>query len=299
MLIKLPGDLSISRIALGCMRLHEWKLDQRELIALIEWCLDNGINTFDHADIYGGSHRNEQLFGAALNHAPSLKTKINIVTKCSIVIEDNTPNPSYRHYNTDADYIVKQVDGSLAALGVEQIDVLLVHMFDLLVRPDKLAETLGKLIRQGKVNQIGLSNHAPHELDLMQSNSIQKFVVHQFKLNPLDVTNLVNGVMTQCLAKDIHPMVWSPVAGGELFSFRSEKSKKMGAVLESIASEQGHSNLDQIVYQWLLMHPAKPTVVLGTGDYSRIRNALYAEHANVMSRSQWYRITEAAGYPLW
>lgn len=299
MLAKLPGDISLSRIALGCMRLHEWKLDKKELINLIEWCLDNGINTFDHADIYGGSHQNEKLFGVALGHSPSLKTKINIVTKCSIVEGVKDPRQSYRHFNTEADYIIDQVDGSLTALGVEQIDILLVHMFDLLVQPAKLVEVLERLIRQGKVNQIGLSNHTPQEFELMQSNSIQKFLVHQFKLNPLDVTNLINGVMTHCLAKNVHPMVWSPLAGGELFLARTEKVKKVVALLASIAEEQGHSNLDQVVYQWLLMHPAKPTVVLGTGNYSRIRNALYAEHANVMSKSQWYLIAEAAGYPMW
>lgn len=299
MRVELTGGLSLSRVALGCMRLHDWQLSDKKLLHFIEWCVDSGVSTFDHADIYGGDHHNEKLFGAALKLSPAIKEKITLTTKCAIVVSEEGPDKKSRYYDTDRKYIVKQVDNSLAALGVEKIDLLFVHMYDLLADPYVLTATLIDLVKQGKVGQLGLSNHSTQEVELMQSIAIQKFVAHQFKLNPLDITNLSNGVMTQCFSQNIHPMVWSPVAGSEFFPPRTDNAKKIKVLLESIASEQEHYHIDRIIYQWLLMHPAKPTVVLGSGNPDRIRNALFAEHDNIMSRSQWYRIAESAGYPFW
>lgn len=290
------SELSLSRVTLGCMRLHEWGLKQRELLSLIEWCIDNNITTFDHADIYGGYNQNEKLFGNALKLSPSIRNQITLISKVGIVVPQNGIN---RYFNTERDYIFGQIDKSLAALGVEKIDLLFVHMFDLLADPHTLNETLAELVNTGKVGHIGLSNHSTHEVDLVQATSKLNIVAHQFKVNMLDITNLTNGVMLQCMSKNIHPMIWSPIGGREIFSSKSETVSKINAVLNLVAKEQGHDQLDRVVYQWLLMLPSKPTVVVGSGTRERIENALIALNQNEMSRIQWYRIAAEIGYPFW
>ncbi|OIJ21562.1 hypothetical protein BKP45_02140 [Anaerobacillus alkalidiazotrophicus] len=298
--VYLHGNFSISKIVIGCMRMHEFGLNLQQRTDFVEWCIDQGITTFDHADIYGGNHHNEALFGEVLQMKPELREKIEIITKCSICVpNDENPNIKTRYFNTDRDYIFKQVNNSLEKLQCEYIDLLLIHMHDLLVNPKELNGTLKQLKDEGKVKYFGLSNHNPLEFDTLQKYVDVKFVTHQFMLHPLGIENYKNGTMTHCLKEGIHPMFWSPLAGGRIFNPKNAFEENMKNVLESIRQELHLENIDEVIYKWLLKHSSDPVIVLGTGNRERIMRALNSIGGIQMTREQWYKILTEAGYELW
>ena len=108
----------VSRVGLGCMRLTQRKTDD-EVRAIVDTALENGINFFDHADIYAGGEA-EAAFGKILT--PSLREQVVIQTKCAI-------RPGIC-YDFSREHILKSVDGSLKRLNTEYVDLLLLH------RPD-------------------------------------------------------------------------------------------------------------------------------------------------------------------
>lgn len=280
--------------------MHEFGLNLQQRTDFVEWCIDQGITTFDHADIYGGNHHNEALFGEVLQMKPELREKIEIITKCSICVpNDENPNIKTRYFNTDRDYIFKQVNNSLEKLQCEYIDLLLIHMHDLLVNPKELNGTLKQLKDEGKVKYFGLSNHNPLEFDTLQKYVDVKFVTHQFMLHPLGIENYKNGTMTHCLKEGIHPMFWSPLAGGRIFNPKNAFEENMKNVLESIRQELHLENIDEVIYKWLLKHSSDPVIVLGTGNRERIMRALNSIGGIQMTREQWYKILTEAGYELW
>ncbi|WP_332696014.1 aldo/keto reductase [Halalkalibacter lacteus] len=299
MKVNLDDHFSISKVVIGCMRMHEWNFDVEQRIEFVEWCIEQGITTFDHADIYGGNHQNEALFGEVLQKKPQLREKIEIITKCSICVPNNeNPNIKTRYFNTGKEYIINQVNQSLENLKCEYVDLLLIHMHDLLVNPQELNETLNQLKEEGKVKFFGLSNHNPLEFDTLQKYIDVKFVTHQFMLNPLGIENYKNGTMTHCLREGIHPMFWSPLAGGRIFNPSNAFEENMKNVLEGIRQELQLEDIDEVVYRWLLKHSSDPIIVLGTGNRERIKRALDSLDGTQMTREQWYKILTEAGYEL-
>lgn len=300
MKVNLHDKFSISKLVIGCMRMNEWKLNVEQRVEFIEWCIEQGITTFDHADIYGGSHNNEALFGEALQAKPELREKIEIITKCTICVSGGeNPNVRTRYFNTDKEYILRQVNKSLEKLKCEYIDLLFIHMSDLLVNPTELNETLKQLANEGKVRHFGLSNHNPLEFDTLQKYSDVKFVTHQFMLNPLGIENYKNGTMTHCLKEGIHPMFWSPLAGGRIFNPTNNFEENMKNTLEGIRQELNLEHLDEVIYKWLFKHSSDPIIVLGTGNRERIKRAIRSINGVQMTREQWYKILTEAGYKLW
>jgi predicted oxidoreductase len=300
MKIQLNEQLSISKLVIGCMRMNDWNLSVKQSVESIEWCIERGITTFDHADIYGGDHRNEALFGEALKMEPSLREKIQIVTKCAISVPNaKNPHIKTRFFNTDKPYILEQVNDSLDKLHCGYVDILLIHMFDLLIDPGELHATLQQLKNEGKVKYFGLSNHSPLEFDTLQKYTDIKFVTHQFMLNPLGIQNYQNGTMTHCLKEGISPMIWSPLAGGRLFKAANPVDEKMKNVLENIRKELQLEHLDEVVYKWIFKHSSNPAIVLGTGNKERIERAIISVDGPQMTREQWYKILIEAGYTLW
>ncbi|MFD1776950.1 aldo/keto reductase [Paenibacillus rhizophilus] len=300
MKIQLNEQLSISKLVIGCMRMNDWNLSAEQAVEFIEWCIERGITTFDHADIYGGDHRNEALFGESLQLKPSLREKIEIVTKCAISVPNaRNPHIKTRFFNTDKEYILAQVNDSLDKLHCGYIDILLIHMFDLLIDPRELNETLLQLQSEGKVKYFGLSNHSPLEFDTLQKYSDIHFVTHQFMLNPLGIQNYTNGTMTHCLKEGISPMIWSPLAGGRIFKPTSAFEENMHNVLENIRQELGLKHLDEVIYKWVFKHSSNPAIVLGTGNKERIERAIKSAAGVELTKEQWYKILVEAGYTLW
>jgi predicted oxidoreductase len=114
----------------GCMRWGKWGagFSTKEYRQLIDACLENGIRSFDHADIYG-DYTTEAEFGEALKEMPSLRSELRIISKCGIQMV--TPNRSaheIKSYNTSAAHIISSVDQSLRNFGTDHLDLLLIHV---------------------------------------------------------------------------------------------------------------------------------------------------------------------------
>jgi len=292
--ITLQKDtLECSRMAYGLWRLAEDPEDHglERVRRKIDTCLENGITTFDHADIYGG-YTCEGIFGEALKADPGLRGKIELITKCSIKVESPAlPDVRVKHYDTSATAIVESVERSLRELRTDHIDLLLIHRPDWLTSAESTADGLRQVVRSGKVRAVGVSNYATAQFELLQSYLDIPLATNQVEVNPLEVSALEDGRLDQCQRLGRHPMVWSPLAGGRLFD-DAPAARRMRACAENLRAKYNGATLDQLVYAWALALPSEPLVIIGSNQPERIRKA--AESAEIrLQREDWYAIWEA------
>ena len=122
--INMGGSIAASAIIMGCMRISE--MNPQDVGALIEKALEAGINTFDHADIYGGGMA-EEVFAKALALGTVKREDIVIQSKCGI-------RPGF--FDFSKEYILASADQILKRLNTEYLDVLLLHRPDTLMEPE-------------------------------------------------------------------------------------------------------------------------------------------------------------------
>lgn len=197
--VSLGKDVSFSRIALGFWRLADWNLTDAELIHFVEECMDLGITTMDHADIYG-NYTAEEIFGNALKKNPSLRNRMEIVTKCGIVYKSETARVKY--YNYSEEYIIQQVEKSMKYMGTDYIDTLLLHRPSQFVNPEEVAAAFDKLHTSGKVKTFGVSNHLPEQYRTLKSYVSVPLVTNQIELSPLNMENIENGTMDAAFKRE-------------------------------------------------------------------------------------------------
>lgn len=289
--IEIAKDaLTVSRFIYGIWRMHEDKdgVSTKRIIEKIEACLAVGIDSFDHADIYG-NFNNEELFGKALAEKPILKSKIKLVTKCGIQIPGN--KFTVKHYNTSKDHIRYSVERSLKKLQVDRLDLVLIHRPDPLMNPSEMAQVFESLIQEGKVSHFGVSNFTNSQFQLLQSKFSKKLVTNQVEFSPLHTEPLFDGTFDLSIIEGFSPMVWSPTAGGRIFNPKSEREFAVKQKIEEIANRYS-CNPDQILYSWFLNHPAKLIPILGTNDIKRVISASKA-FSYPISRTEWFEILEA------
>ena len=286
------GGPTFSRIVAGVMRLGEWAMDTDALINFIHECLDMGITTFDHADIYG-SYTCEALFGKAMAADPALRGRLELVTKCGIqLVSPNRPDTYVHHYDTSRDHIVASAERSLRNLRTDSLDLLLIHRPDPLMDADEVAEALSSLRQSGKVRHAGVSNFMPWQFHLLQSRLDFPLVTNQIELSVLYLDPLHDGTLDQMQRLRVPPMAWSPVAGGRLFNPGDDRARRVRSALEVIGREVGTS-AEGVALAWLLRHPARVLPVMGTGKIERLREAAAAENIT-LDRQQWFTVWEAS-----
>jgi len=291
--VKLGSNLEISKIVHGYWRLNEWKLKDSQCLDLIKKTLDLGITTFDHADIYG-NYTCEELFGRALALDPSLRNRMEIITKCGITFKsENRPENDGHYYNTSRDHIIKSAEKSLKNFKTDYIDLLLIHRPDFLMDPEEVASAFSQLKKDGKVKNFGVSNFHPHQFDMLQSYVDEELVTNQVELSPWNVENFENGVIDSALKNRIKPMAWSPLGGGEIFTSKTEKALRLRKTLEEVRLEIGAEGIDQVIYAWLLAHPSGIVPVVGTGNLKRVEGAWKALDYR-LNRRQWFKILDAS-----
>ncbi len=291
--VKLGIDFEISRVVHGYWRLNDWKLTDSQCLDLIKRSMEVGVTTFDHADIYG-NYTCEELFGKALALDPSLRDEMEIITKCGITFKsENRPENDGHYYNTSREHIISSAERSLKNFGTDYIDLLLIHRPDFLMNPEEVASAFSQLKREGKVKNFGVSNFLPHQFDMLQSYVDEKLVTNQVELSPWNVENFENGVMDSALKNRIKPMAWSPLGGGEIFRSQSLKAIRLREALEEVRAEIGADGIDQVIYAWLLTHPAGIIPVVGTGNFNRIKGAVKALDYH-LNRRQWFKILDAS-----
>jgi predicted oxidoreductase len=290
--IALDGPY-FSRLAFGLWRLASWGLNDARLLALINSCMAYGITTFDHADIYG-DYTCEQIFGRALGLTPSLRDKIQLVTKCGIkLVSANRPAHTIKHYDTSQAHIIASVENSLKMLQTDYLDVLLIHRPDPFMDADEVAGAFTTLRQAGKVLHFGVSNFTPWQFDLLASRLDFPLVTNQVEISVLYLDTLHDGTLDQCQRLGISPMAWSPFGGGRLFDGDDEQILCLRQALDTIGEELGGATPDQVALAWLLAHPARIIPVLGTGKIERVRSAAQATELQ-LSREQWFSIWTAS-----
>lgn len=282
-----------SELVQGYWRLGEWNTTPQARLTFIKQHLELGISTVDHADIYG-NYQCEHLFGEALALEPSLRDQLQIITKCDIKLcGDSYPSQKINHYDTSSAHLYQSVNNSLQRLGVNEIDVLLLHRPDALMNADEVAEVFSDLHKVGKVKHFGVSNFSPAQFDLLQSRLSKPLITNQVEINPLNIQVAHDGTLDQLQRLRTRPMAWSCLAGGQLFNGQSEQVTRVRQVLEEIREEIGAQSIDQVVYAWVRCLPSNPVVILGSGNIQRVKAAVEALSLT-LTREQWYRVWAAS-----
>jgi len=285
-----PTALTLSPIVAGAWRMAEWQLSPQDRLRWIEENLELGISSFDHADIYGG-YRVEALFGEALALAPSLRQRLQLVSKCGIkLVSPARPQNRFHCYDTSFTHVRASVDESLRALRTDHLDLLLIHRPDVLMDAAELADTFDGLRRAGKVLHFGVSNFTPPQLELLQART--PLATNQVELSPLHLDPLHDGTLDQCQRLGLRPMLWSPLAGGRLFSGEDERARRVRDELQRLAAELGVA-LTTVVFAWLLRHPSRPHPIVGSSRIAASREALAALDLR-LTPEQWYRVWTAS-----
>jgi len=154
--IQVPNtEMKISEISLGCMRISS--MTNADISTLVHTALDEGINFFDHADVYGGG-KCEEKFSEALGMNASLREKMILQTKVGI---------RKGSFDFSKEHILNAVDGCLKRLRTDHLDVVLLHRPDALVEPEEVAEAFTMLESSGKVKYFGVSNQNPMQIELL------------------------------------------------------------------------------------------------------------------------------------
>jgi predicted oxidoreductase len=289
----------VSAIAYGVWRLADDPegASTRRVRKKIDTCLEAGITTFDHADIYG-LYTCEGIFGAALAEAPEMRERMEIVTKCGIRHRCNAlPDIEVKHYDATKYSIEACVDRSLTELRTDYIDVLLIHRPDWLTSAEETAEGLQSVMDAGKVRSVGVSNYSVSQYELLVHYLDGALVTNQVEINLLHMDALYDGTLDQCQRLGAHPMAWSPLAGGRLLSADEPAALRTASALKELASTYERTP-DQIALAWVAALPSQPQIIIGTNQPERIVSAAESDSIK-LSRSDWYSLWESAqGHPV-
>lgn len=294
-----PQGPEVSALAYGLWRLAKDPLGSspRRVRQKIDACLQHGITTFDHADIYG-QYTCEGLFGKVLAETPALRERMEIVTKCGInAVGANRPGVRVNHYDATAAAIERCVERSLRELRTDRIDLLLIHRPDWLTSAEETARGLLRVVESGKVRQVGVSNYNPHQFALLTRCLGRVPATNQIEVSLLRMEAITDGTLDQCQAAEVHPMAWSPLAGGRLLAGEQPDAVRVREALARLAAEYG-AKPDQIALAWVAALPSRPQVVIGTNQEERIGDAAAGTRV-VLERQHWYELWSAAqGRPV-
>ena len=297
------GGISVSRIAQGCMRID--RLTRAELDALIRSDLDAGISFFEHADIYGGNGRCEELFGDILREDPSLRERMTIQTKCGI-------RPG--QYDFSREHILTSVEQSLKRLGTEQVEFLVLHRPDTLVEPEEVAEAFTQLKEQGKVKKFGVSNHNAMQIALLNKYLPEPLVIDQLQfglghtvlvdaglnvnMKNEESVNRDDSTLDFCRLNDITIQAWSPLQFGFIKGhfMGNPDFEGLNRKLEELGEAYGITSTAMAI-AWILRHSAKIQPIVGSVNSERMHDIAKAADVTI-TRKEWYDLYCATGKSL-
>lgn len=300
--IKIGGKIEASAISLGCMRMSE--LDEARVDAIVDASLANGINFFDHADIYGNGNA-EKVFGEYLKRHKGIRDSIMIQTKCAI--HDG-------QFDFSKEHIIKSVEGSLSRLGVEYIDTLLLHRPDTLMEPEEVAEAFDILEASGKVRYFGVSNQNMMQMELLKTAVKQPLIINQLQFSVTEAGMVTSGMnvnmknaesvmhdgsfLEYSRIKNITIQTWSPFQYGFFQGnfVDNEKYPELNAKLAEIGDKYGLSKTG-VAAAWILRHPANMQIIAGTMNAEHLNEICKATDVK-LTRGEWYDIYRAAGHML-
>jgi predicted oxidoreductase len=287
--VEIANGLSFSRLVYGMWRVGDDADTSPEYVeAKIQACLDQGITTIDQADIYG-DYGAEAVLGGALKANPTLRNQIEIVTKCDIVAPIGIyADKPVKYYDTSRAHIEASVNRSLSEMGVDHVDLLLIHRPDPLMDHNETGAALDDLVASGKVRAVGVSNFRPWDWKLLQSAMKSPLATNQIEISLAELSPLTNGDLAFHQQHDQPVMAWSPLGGGSLMTGTGDVADR----LDRIAAEHGVDRA-AVAVAFLLRHPARILPVLGTNNLDRIKMISDAEKVT-MDREPWFSLYEAA-----
>lgn len=281
--------MSKSEIIIGCMSWGVWgkQFSTKEQSKMIQFCVENGNSTFDHADIYG-HFTTEAAFGKGFKESRIHRKDIKLISKCGIQLVTESRNNKLKHYNYSKEYIVWSAEQSLKNLQTDYLDTFLLHRPSPLMHPNEIAEAITELKESGKIINFGVSNFTPSQINLI-SDKIP-VSVNQVEFSLTQHSAMHNGSLDQMLQKDIQPMCWSPL--GTVFKEHTEQTTRIKKVLTQLA-EKYNVTEDVLLLSWILKHPANISPVIGTTNRDRILNANKALSIE-LELQDWFLLLEAS-----
>ena len=300
--IKVGNKFEASAVSLGCMRMGG--LDSARVDAIIDTALSCGIDFFDHADIYGGGGA-ERVFGEYLKRHSGAREKMKIQTKCAI--HDG-------QFDFSKEHILKSVDSSLSRLGVDYIDVLLLHRPDTLMEPCEVAEAFDILESSGKVRNFGVSNQNIMQMELLKTAVKQPLIINQLQFSVTEAGMVTSGMnvnmknaesvmhdgsfLEYSRIKNITIQAWSPFQYGffEGNFVDNENYPELNRKLAEIGEKYGLTKTG-VAAAWILRHPANMQLIAGTMNPCHLEEICKASDVTI-TRSEWYEIYRAAGHCL-
>lgn len=248
----------------------------------INLCLELGINTFDHADVYGNTTI-EEHFGKIIRNKSFKREDIVLFSKCGI---RSSESGNLKYYDTSRDHIVNSIDGSLKRLQTDYLDIFLLHHSDFLTDPEETAGALAEVVKSGKAKHIGVTNFSVFQHQLLASYLRIPIVTNHIELNLMNTSAIEDGridYIKQCFSK---PLAWAPLAGGKILNGEDEKAVRLRGKLEEIGSKYD-ANIEQTAVAWLMKLGTLP--IIGSLSENRIRNAASASDIK-LSHQDWYEI---------
>ncbi len=298
------SEITVPQVAVGCMRIDT--LSQSDLTHYIAHCIENGLNFFDHADIYSGGNC-ESVFADAFRRTGFKREDIILQSKCGIV-------PGIM-YDFSKEHIINSTDEILKRLDTDYLDVLVLHRPDALIEPEEVAEAFDILSSSGKVKHFGVSNHNPMQIELLKKYVKQDILVDQLQLS-IPFSNMIasglevnmttegsvghdGGILDYCRLNDITIQAWSPFQYGffeGVFVGNNDKFPELNAKLTELAKKYSVSET-AVAASWILRHPAKIQMIAGTTNIKRM-NEIISGCGITLTREEWYSLYLSAGHML-
>ncbi|MEM7220409.1 MAG: aldo/keto reductase [Pseudomonadota bacterium] len=286
----LGQTLQASPLGYGCWRLVA--MSPAAAIERLEVAIDAGITLFDTADVYGldwggtAFGESESLLGAVFEQLPSLRDEIVLASKGGII-----PGVPY-----DSRNLIAACEASLSRLRVDCIDLYQVHRPDLLAHPEQVAAQLTALREQGKIQEVGVSNHRPSQVAALQSYLDFPIVSQQPEYSAAHLDPLFDGTFDQCLERGQSVLVWSPLAGGRLATGEGIAPALL-EVIDGLAEREGVSRTT-LALAFTLAHPTHPITLIGTTSVPRLAESSAAVEVHLDAADVYTIIQASLGEPL-
>lgn len=286
--IKLNQNIEVSRIIQGTMNFSRNTFTPKEVMEMMVHRLDHGVTTFDTAQIYG-SGDNEVLLGEALRLNPSLKKQTQWISKTGIILKKD--QHSIAHYDTRSHSIITSCEQSLEKLGLESLDVFLIHREDPLIGHEEVAHALDECMKRGYIKSYGVSNFDPHKFDALQHFTKQPLVTNQIEFSVNCFEHIDNGNFDFLQKHHVHPLIWSPLAQGRVFISQEPEYQQLKTTLENLALKYNTTSA-AIALSFIMHHPIQAIPIIGTTQNHRFESLL--ESLDIaLEHEDWYRIYTA------
>ena len=274
----------LSPIVSGTMNWGIWdkNLSTKEMVHLINICVENKITTFDHADIYG-NYTTEADFGKALKESKMDRNKIQLISKCGIQ-HTLGRNNAIKHYDYSKEYIIWSAENSLRNLQTDYLDVLLLHRPSPLMQADEVAEAVLKLKSDGKIIDFGLASFSASQTELIRQKT--EISYNQVQFSATNYKPMVDGSFDYMETNNIRPLSGNPL--GSVFREDNSQTRRLKKLLLSLM-EKYNLGSDSILLSWILQHPAKVIPIAGTVNVARIQSLMKAVELE-LDKEDWFAI---------